>query len=129
MKRTPLKRKTPLRKVSKKRAALKRLMDPKRTAFVLDAGACMICKSAAAIDCHEICRGPAREAALSHPRLWIACCRYCHELMGDYSDWPIVRQVAARIDWEIRRTLAEVNEVRGRAEDAIVPAEIVSELI
>lgn len=125
MKRTPLKRKTPLKRVSKKRAMLNALMNPGRTGFVLLAGRCMVCGDADAIDCHEVCRGSAREACLHQPRLWLALCRPCHELMDDYSTFPIVKQLAIRIRWEIKKTIQEANQVRGRAPGAITAAEVI----
>lgn len=28
---------------------------------------------------------------------WLALCHQCHDLLGDYSKWPISRQIAAKM--------------------------------
>lgn len=119
MKRTPLKRKKPLARISKKRRTLNALMNPGRVGFVLLADKCMCCRNADAVDCHEICRGSHREECLRYPRLWLALCRCCHELMDDAKAWPLEVQIALRIRWELERTVEEACEVRGRAAGAI----------
>lgn len=128
IRRTPLKRKKPMRRVSTKRRKLNALMNPQRTAFVLFADKCMVCDYFDACDCHEICRGSHREKCLEHPRLWLAVCRECHEKLDDAKKWPLARQIACRIDWEIRQTVKEANEVRGRAQTALRDADIYPEL-
>jgi hypothetical protein len=77
-----------------------------------------------AVDCHEICRGPARERCLREPRLWLALCRPCHDAMDDYSQWPLARQIACRILWELGQTVWVCNEVRGRPQTALTVDEI-----
>jgi len=130
MKRTPLKRKTPLkrgkalRKESERRAKLRAVVNPGRKGFVLLAEVCMVCKQAEATDPHEICRGSSREECLKHPRLWLALCRRCHDAVGDYSLWPIERQIACRIEWETRQTIFEANDIRGRAQTAMTYEEV-----
>jgi hypothetical protein len=118
------KRKKPLRRVSKKRATLNALMNPGRTGFVLLADVCMVCRTADAIDCHEICRGAAREASLCHPRLWLALCRKHHDEMDDAKLWPIAKQIACRFQWEIEQAVFEANEVRGRPQSALTMADV-----
>ena len=124
MKRTPLKRKTPLARISKKRRTLNALMNPGRTGLVLLAGKCMCCNKADATDCDEICRGAHREECLRYPRLQLALCRSCHELMDDYSEWPIEKQLRLRLHWELERMCEEANLVRGRASTAITPQDV-----
>jgi hypothetical protein len=135
MKRTPIKRKTPLKRgkplarVSKKRRTLNALLNPGRVGFLLLVETCMVCRKEQACDCHEICRGAAREECLHHPRLWLACCRSCHELMDDYSKWPIEKQILLRLQWELEQTCKEANEVRGRAATAITPQDVLEHVV
>lgn len=109
----------PLRKVSKKRAMLNAMVNPGRKGLVLLAGKCMLCHENDAVDCHEMCRGAYREECLSHPRLQMALCRLCHDMIGDTKEWPIERQIAARIYWEMQQTITEACQVLRRADAAI----------
>ena len=98
MKRTALKRKTPLKRVSAKRRKLLRVVGPIRKDFLANAGQCMICRSATPVDVHEIARGFAREECLGQPILQLALCRACHAIAQDA---PAAEQIAAKILWEI----------------------------
>ncbi|MCI0536112.1 MAG: hypothetical protein L0Z50_12880 [Verrucomicrobiales bacterium] len=110
--------KKPLRRVSQKRAALKRRSDPARRAFVQAAECCMICRRVNHLECHEIARGIGRERSLERPELWLAVCRECHEELGDAKRWPPARQLAERTLWGLQWACAMLNEARGRAADA-----------
>lgn len=78
-----------------------------------------------ALQTHEIARGSARNAALVRPATWLRVCNVCHEEMGDYSIWPIARQLALKLikdPGNHNRKL--VNLLRGRQSDAISEAEV-----
>ncbi len=59
---------------------------------------------------------PKPQKALREPRVWLALCRQCHEEMGDYSLWPLARQLACRVHWEVVRLVWVFNDLRGRAQ-------------
>lgn len=102
---------------------------PVRNEFLLEMGACAVCRQCPAEQCHEISRGPARDASLSRRETWLGVCSTCHDLLDDYSQYPIERQLAIKLlvdpEWfDIRA----VNELRGRAPDAITLPEVVDYL-
>lgn len=105
-----------------------RKVSPERKAFVEAAGVCMACLSEFVCDCHEIARGPAREAALSEPTLWLALCRSCHEEMDDMKKWPLARQLALRVLADMNANMALLNRVRGRAPTAVTAIEVMKEV-
>ena len=105
-----------MRRESKKAAKIRRETDPARKAYVEEVGRCQFpnCSYAAA-ECHEILRGSAyRYKALYHRATWLGLCRTHHERMGDYSAWPIERQLALKllVDPEYF-DLAKILEIRG----------------
>lgn len=114
-----------LRRVSKKRAALNREAKPLRDDFRQMFTMCQCCCKRVASDVHEICRGSHREAALKERAAWLCLCRVCHDELDDYSQWPITRQLALKLvgDPEFF-DLATVNTLRGRDENAITLAEV-----
>ena len=76
-------------------------------------------------DVHEIARGPARHKALQERCCLLHLCRAHHDELGDYSQWPISRQLALKkwADPEFyNRRL--VNEIRGREPEAITEEEV-----
>jgi len=86
---------------------------------------CMACGSMIGGEVHEIARGPARQKALEEPAAWLAVCRECHEQLGDYSVWPVVRQLALkRLRDPNRYNRRKINELRHRAAEAISEAEV-----
>ena len=90
---------------------------------------CQLCHWLKATDCHEIARGPARKAALECRSTWLALCRPCHEKLGDYSEWPVERQLALKLVVDPEHfDLVKVNRIRGRADGAITLADIVPHL-
>lgn len=115
-----------MRRVSKKRQALMRQAGPARKAFVESkATVCMVCHTAGhALQCHEIARGAAREKCLTEPSLWLAVCSECHEELGDYEKWPLARQLAARLWWDLCESVFRFNEIRGRAQSAVTPQSV-----
>lgn len=85
----------------------------------------MRCNRRLATDLHEIARGIHREEATKHPEAWLLLCLWCHEEMGDYSRWPLARQLALKLVADPTRfDLAKINEIRGRAEGAIDLADV-----
>ena len=122
-------KRSPLRRVSKKTAAENRKIAPLRNAYKAEFELCMLCNKKLSTDVHEIARGTYRAQAKLKPSCWLTLCRGCHSAMDDYSTWPITRQLALKLIVDPGRfDLAEVNEVRGRAIDAISLAEVVQHL-
>lgn len=117
-----------MRTVSKKRAKLKRETDPQRRAFVETVKTCMVCDGAPAVDCHEIARGAAREAALQLPQLWLAVCRKCHDNLDDVQAFPSAKQLSYRIMHDIRRAVFTLNEARGRAQTDVTVNDVIGRL-
>jgi len=110
-----LKRKKPINPMSRKQRTLKRKHSPARTAYKREFSICQCCGRKRSTDVHEIARGSAhREKAFTKPFTWLALCRDCHDLMGDYSIWPIAKQLALKslVDPE-RFDLEAFNELRG----------------
>lgn len=109
MKRTPLKRKTPLRAsaekaikvtwsrlkpVSKKRSAQLREYAKKRKAFLEKRDFCDLCVIKHAGDEHPINRATEvhhrakrRQDMLNDERFWMALCRPCHRYLEDNKGW------------------------------------------
>lgn len=133
MKRSPLKRKTPMkrstkpmRKQSKKRAKLMRTVGPERKAYIAEFGKCMACGSRKRLCVHEMAKGSHREAALSEPCTWLVACWLCNtRYLEDYSIWPLARQLATKLKYDPDRfDLERFNEIRGRAATAITIEEV-----
>lgn len=78
------------------------------------------------LDCHEIANGPARATAVYSRRLQMVLCREDHERYGSKSEFPVAMQVAKRILYDIRETVAELCDARG---DTAVNVEDVIECI
>lgn len=118
-----------MRPMSKKNAANNRKAKGGRDAFREQFHVCQCCCRATGTDIHEIARGAARSAAIHRRESWLLVCRQCHDDLDDASQWPVERQLAAKL-------LADpdyfdppvVNRLRGRAEDAITLADIVPHL-
>lgn len=129
-----IKRKTPMprpkkaiRRVSKKRARLMSKVRNPRAEFLKRFTHCPICGQPRTMHVHEIASGPAREAALSEPCAQLPACDYCNShLLTDHRIWPIAKQLAIKavIDPE-NYDRKRVNELRGRAEDAISEVEVI----
>ena len=63
-----------------------------------EVGRCQVpnCQYGAA-ECHEITRGINRQASLRERTTWLGLCHNHHVDMGDYSVWPIERQIALKM--------------------------------
>lgn len=74
---------------------------------------CCVC-GGVAVDVNEIPRGPSRVTAVRDPDAWNTACRSCHDNeLGDYSKWPIAKQIARK--W--LEVLESINAHReGRAQ-------------
>lgn len=86
-----------MRHTSTKTAKLNRTVNPIRAAYVAEKFTCECCCKRQAVDLHEIVRGANRQKAIQYRACWLALCRACHELLGDYSIWPPARQVALKL--------------------------------
>ena len=113
-----------MRRLSAKRRKLIDEASPARQAFAREFPRCWICGKRAD-DVHEIARGPARGNAYADRSTWLRLCRLCHDDVGDYSKYPIARQL-----WLKRTNDPEyydrerVNMLRGRQPDAITESEV-----
>jgi hypothetical protein len=138
MKRSPLTRRTPLKRsdkplkrarlarVSKKRKSLMAKVKPFRDRYLASKLLCEVCIKRQPIEVHEITRGPAREASLEKSEVVLAVCRKCHDLLGDYSKWPVTRQLAVKfLRSPMLLNLEVVNRIRGRDENAITLDDVV----
>jgi hypothetical protein len=91
-----------VRPKSKKRAALDRVVNPQRKAYVQEQGMCDVCRVTeegpfSLSECHEILRGRFRDEALRHRTCWLAVCRHHHRELDDASKWPVPKQFAAKL--------------------------------
>lgn len=117
MKRSPLHRKTPLkrtgrlRRVSKKRAKQIRMEKPIRDALLRVNPICQWCNSEESVDPHEISRGYARQLATGDPDLILCVCRNCHDSLDDNLENPPELQIARKLCIII----AKYNRNRARA--------------
>ena len=131
--RSPLKRKTELkrpgrlRRVSKKRAKLMREVSGPRADYVREFGRCAVCGTTENLHVHEIACGPAREASLSEPCTWLVACNFCNsKTLTDYSKWSIEKQLARKAVLDpARYDRRRVNELRGRDPEAITEADVI----
>lgn len=125
MKKTQRSWNSTLRTKSPKRRRLESATSKWRSEYKAEFTTCQRCVKKLATDLHEICRGAHREQALQYPELWLCLCQDCHEELGDYSKWPLARQLALKLVSDPGRVSLEVfNEVRGRAESAMTLADV-----
>jgi HNH endonuclease len=82
MKRTPLKRRTPLRPVSKKRAKQNGEYSKLKRQLIKDFSICEICWSTRAVDVHH--RHGREGLRLLDIHDWIFVCRDCHRMIHDH---------------------------------------------
>ena len=110
-----------MRRVSRKRLEAIDNAKEARQKFAWEFPRCMLCGlEKCCMDTHEIARGPSRYAAYAERCTWLRLCRECHEQMGDYSVWPIERQLALKLSRDAAFYSTRVfNEIRGRAAFAV----------
>lgn len=141
LKRTGIKRKTPLKRGTKglKRSYIKRMSKAKRKEIAETAGPrkeyresnpCALHKALGhyepATQTHEIACGPARGKAVYHREAWLATCETCHPYLQGMA---VERQMAVKllVDPEYF-DLDLICELRGRAKGAITLADVVDHL-
>ena len=114
-----------LRRVSPKRAKLIRAVGKERAEFKRLFPICWHCRKNAATDVHELTRGVFRANGYGDRRAWMALCRPCHTLYGDYGKVPLVKQLCVKHlnDGEYF-SLEWINQARGRAPGAITIEEL-----
>jgi hypothetical protein len=120
----------PMRNTSLKRQKINREIKAEVAAYREDFAMCQVCWKRAASELHHIARGISRENALSERCTWLMVCRKCHEDLGDYSKWPISRQLSAKmLSDPLHFDLKKFNALRGRAESAIDLRDVVQHLV
>lgn len=125
MKKTQRSWNSTLRTKSPKRAKQDRQTTPARKAYKAEFLMCHRCCKRPATDTHEIARGTHKAAAMKEPCTWLALCRTDHDEMGDYSIWPVARQLALKLVADPNRfDLKKFNKLRGRNERAITLDEV-----
>lgn len=133
MKRTPLTRKTPLKRnkrlnpISQKKMQEKRDTNAERAAYVRRVWLCECCHKRPSTECHEMVGGGLRQLAVQERCCWLAVCRKCHdEIHHDHkAGWLLARQLACKkyADpkyYDRRRVL----EIKGLAETAVTEGEV-----
>lgn len=94
---------------------------------------CMVCGyvslSGENLETHEIARGTARAAAVTEPAAWLRVCgafaTNCHDALGDYKQWPVVRQLALKKMLDpYHYDRVAVNLLRDREPEAITEDEV-----
>jgi hypothetical protein len=103
-----------MRNRSKKRARQDYRDDKVRREYDAMFPFCQLCGEVAT-DTHEIARGPSRLAAQAERCCLLHLCRKCHDEMGDYSRWPVERQLVLKelVDPD-GFDLDRFNEIRSR---------------
>jgi cytochrome c553 len=82
------------------------------------------------LEVHEIARGPSRKQAVQERACWLLVCRRCHEELGDYSKWPLARQLALKLLQDREHfDLRKFNVIRGRAPNAITMREVNAQIV
>jgi hypothetical protein len=115
-----MKRRKPLRKMSRKKVKEIKAVGAERAEFLHAFCVCMNCCNRAATDVHEIPRGANRHRAFGDRRGWLALCRPCHDLADSYSKFPLERAyVLKRLHDPEYWDLQWLNEARGKAPSAI----------
>ena len=85
MKRTALKpRKTPIRKVSLKRAKQNREYTKLRHDFLIDSKVCAVCPPGSYTHCTEVHHSWGRGKYFLHVPSWIPVCRNCHRWIHEH---------------------------------------------
>lgn len=128
MKRSLLKRKTPLKRSGQlKRTAIKRSRpktSPEREKYRRKFKKCQCCDKPRN-HVHEICTRGQSNKAIQHRCCFLSVCAKCHWRIHNTDEWPIERQLSRkqRLDPE-GYCLAKFNELRGRGPSAITQEEV-----
>lgn len=80
------------------------------------------------LETHEIAGGPSRQKSLREPATWLRVCSDCHRGprgLHHKGVWPVVRQLALKRLYDPQYyNRRRVNELRGRAPEAITEREV-----
>ena len=85
MKRSRLLRKTPLRRISKKRAAQRRVYNTRGRAYLRSHPVCEVCKKEPSSQIHHRARCHGR--LLTQEENFMAVCITCHRHITDHGQW------------------------------------------
>lgn len=114
-----------MNRVNPATAKQRRQADPARAKYVAEVFTCQCCTKKVAHECHEIVRRSTNKKSIEYRCCFLALCPDCHELMGDYSKYPLSRQLALKSIADPEHfCLATVNKLRGRDENAITWADV-----
>ena len=90
---------------------------------------CQVCNKRPPVDLHEIARGVHRRRGVKERCTWLCVCRRCHDELGDYSIWPITRQLAVKmLSDPAFFDLKKFNELRDRSPEAITLGDVTKHL-
>jgi cytochrome c553 len=122
----PLKRKTRMKQVNPKTAKIRRQARDPRAQYVAEHFTCQVCHKRQATECHEIVRRSTKANSILYRSTYIATCYDCHENeLGDYSRYPIARQLAVKLISDGDHfNLEEINRLRGRDANAITLTDV-----
>lgn len=93
-------KRTPLRKVSKKRAKQNRAFAKVRQDFRLEMERCCVCRRKNVQGVHEIVGGGMRVLTSGDRYFWLACCNDCHREVLQYMAKPCQLALKRRYDKE-----------------------------
>lgn len=130
LKRTPLARKSRMKRVSSKTAKRRRQAKGPREQYVASVLTCQCCFRRKASECHEIVTRAQSAESILFRCCYLALCHECHrDELSDYSRWPVTRQLALKLVADAAFfDLAKVNELRGRDANAITLADVARHL-
>ena len=111
-----------MRRVSKKRAALRREAAPLELEFLQQYPWCWYCgQRSEGID--HICRGAHRGQSLLERCTWVASCNACNT--GEPGAWPVEKKLAYKLQMDPEHfSIEKVNQIRGRADTSITLAHV-----
>ena len=128
---TPLRRKKPMNRVSEKTKQVKADTDQPRKDFVLAVGCCMVegCTNPPQETTHEITCGNGRTDALYSERMQMAVCVKHHNEFHNKPYWTKERQLRERVKWELQQFCDEFNDFRGFARTAFTVDDLMDYLM
>lgn len=128
MKRSPIKRKTPLkskgrlRPVSASRRKYNAAATPARSAYLDEMRRCAVNGSSPSTEVHEIAGGTDRKKALIEPATWLAVGRVGHD---EVQGWPKAKQLALKLIVDpMRFDLEKFNAVYTGQERPVTIADV-----
>lgn len=126
----PPARKTRLRRIGLKRRKQMNATSQPRKTFKAEFRMCMLCTKRIATDVHEIVTRAKSSKSVEHRCAWLCLCRTCHrEEVGDYSRYPISRQLALKLVTDPEAfDLDKINELRGNDPNEFTMADVARHL-